>query len=145
MAPNRRVAVTAGALLIIATAASLASCAIEHPARTGADGLARVAGSAGRLPAGGLTELVAAAASAGIAISLYPVLRKHSEGLALGSVVFRAIEAAMYTVGAVITLSLPGLARQYAQAAAPDHGGIQAIGDALVGVRQDAILAGVLA
>lgn len=145
MAPDRRVAVTAGALLIIATAASLASSAAGHPALTGAGGLARLAGSAGRVSAGGLLELVAAGASAGIAISLYPVLRKHSEGLALGAVVFRAIEAAMYTVGAVITLSLPGIARQYAQAAAPGHGGIQAIGDALAGVRQDAILAGVLA
>jgi Domain of unknown function (DUF4386) len=145
MTPDRRVAATAGALFIIATAASLASSAIEHPVLTGMASLARIPANAGRLSAGGLTELVAAGASAGIAISLYPVLRKRSEGLALGAVVFRAIEAVMYAVGAVITLSLPGVARQYAQAAAPGHGGIQAVGDALAGVRQDAILAGVLA
>jgi hypothetical protein len=145
MTPDRRAAVTAGALLIAATAASLVGSAVEHPALTGTSYLATIAGNAGRLSAGGLTELVAAGASAGIAISLYPVLRKCNEGLALGAVVFRAIEAVMYAVGAVITLSLPGVARQYAQAAAPGHGGIQAIGDALADVRQDAILAGVLA
>jgi hypothetical protein len=145
MTPDRRVAATAGALFIIATAASLASSAIEHPVLTGIASLARIPANEGRLSAGGLMELVAAGASAGIAISLYPVLRKSSEGLALGAVVFRAIEAVMYAVGAVITLSLPGVARQYAQAAAPGHGGVQAIGDTLAGVRQDAILAGVLA
>jgi hypothetical protein len=76
---------------------------------------------------------------------LYPVLRKRGEGLALGAVVFRTIEAVMYAVAAVITLSLPGVAHQYTQQAAPGRTGIQAIGDALAGVRQDAILAGVLA
>jgi hypothetical protein len=131
--------------LIAATAASLASSAVEHSLLTGTGYLTRIAASTGRVPAAGLMDLAAAGASAGIAISLYPVLRKHSEGLALGAVVFRAIEAAMYTVGAVITLSLPGVAQQYAQAVAPGHGRIQAIGDALPGVRQDAILVGVLA
>jgi Domain of unknown function (DUF4386) len=87
MTPERRAAMTAGALLIAATAASLASSAVEHPVLTGTGYLARIAGNAGRLSAGGLLELVAAAAGAGIALSLYPVLRKRSEALALGAVV----------------------------------------------------------
>jgi len=145
MAPDRRAALTAGVLFIIATAASLLSYAVERPVLTGPGYLAKIAGNTSRVTAGGLAELAAAGASAGIAVSLYPVLRKRSQGLALGAVIFRALEAAMYTAGAVITLSLPTLARQYAQAAAPGHGGIRAIGDALAGVRQDAILAGVLA
>jgi len=145
MAPDRRAALTAGVLFIVATAASLLSAAVEHPILTGTDYLTRIAGNTSRVSAGGLLELVAAAASAGIAISLYPVLRERSQGLALGAVVFRALEAVMYTVGAVITLSLLTVARQYAQATAPGHGGIRAIGDALTGVREDAILAGVFA
>ena len=51
----------------------------------------------------------------------------------------------MYTVAALVTLSLPGIARQFAQAAAPGHSGIQATADALTGMRNAAILAGVLA
>ena len=134
MAPDRRAALTAGVLFIIATAASLLSAAVERPVLTGTDYLTRIAGNTGRVSAGGLLELVAAGASAGIAIALYPVLRKRSQGLALGAVIFRALEAVMYTVGAVITLSLLTVARQYAQAAALSHGGIRAIGDALTGV-----------
>ena len=145
MSPNRRAALTTGALLIAATAASLASSTVEHPVRTGMADLAAIPANAARVSAGGLTELAAAAASVGIAVALYPVLRKRSAGLALGAVVFRTIEAVMYAVAAVITLSLPGVARQYAQTAAPGRTGIQAIGDTLTGVRQDAILAGVLA
>ncbi len=125
--------------------ASLLSSAVEHSVLTGTGYLTRIAQDTSRVSAGGLLELVAAGASAGIAISLYPVLRKRSQGLALGAVVFRALEAAMYTTGAVITLSLPAVARQYAQATSPGHGGIRAIGDALTGVREDAMLAGVFA
>jgi len=145
MVPDRRAALTAGVLFIVATAASLLSSAVEHPVLTGTDYLTRIAENTSQVSAGGLLELVAAGASAGIAISLYPVLRKRSQGLALGAVVFRALEAVMYTVGAVMTLSLLTVARQYAQATAPSHGGVRAIGDALTGVREDAILAGVFA
>ena len=136
---------TTGTLLIAGIAGALAGSAVEHPVLTTVASLARIPGNPGRLSAGGLIELATAATSVGIAISLYPVLRRRSEGLALAAVAFRTIEAVMYTVAAVITLSLPGIARQYAQAAAPGHSGIQATADALTGVRQDAILAGVLA
>ena len=144
MDSNRRAALTAGVLFIVATAASLLSTAIERPVVTGADYLTRIADNVSRVSAGGLLELVAAGASAGIAIALYPVLRNQSRGLALGSVVFRALEATGYAAGAVITLSLLKVAGQYTTAAA-DHASIRAIGDALAGVRQDAILAAVFA
>ena len=147
MAPDRRAALTAGLLFMVATAASLLSAAVERPVLTGTGYLARIPENMDRVSAGGLLELIAAGTSAGIAISLYPVLRKRSEGLALGAVVFRALEAVMYTVAAVITLSLPRLAQQYTRAAAAGAagGGFRAAGDALAGVREDAILAGVFA
>jgi hypothetical protein len=95
--------------------------------------------------AGGLLELIEAGTSVGIAIALYPVLRERGQGLAVGAVALRALEAAMYAVGGVITLSLLYLARQHAPATAVSDAGIQAIGDALTGVRQSAILAGAYA
>jgi hypothetical protein len=145
MAPDRRAALTAGVLFIAATAASLLSTAAERPVLAGTDYLTRMAENTSRVSAGALLELAAAGASAGIAISLYPVLRQRSQALALGAVVFRALEAAMYTVGAAITLSLLNVARQYAQATAVSHGEIQAMGHTLTGVREAAILAGVFA
>jgi len=144
MDSNRKTAIAAGLLFIAATAASLLGTAIE-PALTGTDYLARVSENMTRVSGGGLLELIAAGTSAGIAISLYPVLKRWSRTLALGAVVFRAIEAVMYTLGAVSMLSLLKVAQQFTQAAGADHSWLQAIGDSLVGVRQEAILAGVFA
>ena len=54
----------------------------------------------------------------GIAIALYPVLRKHNEGLALGSVGFRLIEGALYIGIVVCLLLLVTLSQESANAGA---------------------------
>lgn len=144
MDSNRKTALVAGLLFIAATAASLLGTAIE-PALTGTDYLTRISENMTRVSGGGLLELIAAGTSAGIAISIYPVLKRSSGTLALGAVVFRAIEAAMYTLGAVSMLSLPKVAQQFTQATGADRSWLQAISDSLVDVRQEAILVGVFA
>jgi hypothetical protein len=145
MDSNRRTAVVAGTLFISATAASLLGTAVEQRAVTGTAHLARISAQMTRLSAGGLLELIAAATSVGIAISLYPVLKRWSGTLALGAVVFRAIEAVMYTLGAVAMLSLGSVAHAFTRAAGAERGSLQTLGDSLLAVRKDAILAGVLA
>jgi hypothetical protein len=142
---NRRTASIAGLLFIVATAASLLGTAIEQPIVAGGDYLTRISQDMNRLSAGGLLELVAAGTSVAIAISLYPVLKRWSVGLALGAVVFRAIEAVMYTAGAVSMLSLLKVAEQFTTAASADRPWLMAIGDSMLGTRQEAILAGVFA
>lgn len=51
----------------------------------------------------------------------------------------------MYIAGLVTLLSLPTLGRQFTRAASADRASYQATGDALPNVREEAILAGVLA
>jgi Domain of unknown function (DUF4386) len=145
MESNRRLAVTAGLLFIAATAANLVATAIEQPALGGADYLGQISENVNRVAAGGLLELIAAGTSVSIAISLYPVLRKWSEGLGLGAVVFRAIEAGMYAVGAVGMLSLLNVSEQLKTAAPANRAWLMAIADSMFGLRQEAILAGVFA
>jgi hypothetical protein len=142
---NRRTALIAGILFIVATAASLLGTAIEQPVLTGADYLTRISEHLTRVSAGGLFEFVAAGTSAAIAVTLYPVLKRWSGSLALGAVVFRAIEAVMYSVGAVSMLSLLTVAQQFTNAAPANRAWFQAIGDALLGARAEAVLAGVFA
>ena len=67
---------------------------------TGSDYLVKISAHQDRILAGGFFEIVAAFASAGIAVSLYPVVRRHGEALALGSVGFRLLEGALYLVAA---------------------------------------------
>src|SRR5581483_2237935 len=98
MDSNRRVALTAGALFIIATAASLAGTALSGSIESDPEPLTWAATNASLLAGSALLQLLAAGASAGIAISLYPILRRWGADLALGSVIFRALEAAMYAI-----------------------------------------------
>lgn len=145
MESDRRTAVIAGILFIVATAASLLATAVEGSVLTGASYLGEISHGVTRVSAGGLLELIAAGTSAGIAISLYPVLRKRNATLALGAVVFRAVEAVMYALAAVSMLSLFNVAQQFAEATSGDRAGVQAIGNSLIAFRQEAILAGVFA
>lgn len=145
MDTDRKVAVSAGVLFIIATVAVMSGSALSEPLLSEPDRLARVSANASQLAGGALLQLVAAGASAGIAIALYPVLKRWGAGLALGSVVFRTVEATMYIVGVVGVLALPTLGRRLAAAGATDRASLDALGDALLGLRDQAILVGVLA
>ncbi len=119
MNSNRKIAVTAGALFILATAASLAGSAVLGSALEGPDFLSRLSMDGNRVLVSALLSFVAACGSAGIAIALYPVLRKFNEGLALGAVGFRLIEAVFYTVGTLCVLSIFALSHQSIAADAP--------------------------
>jgi hypothetical protein len=145
MDTNRKTALLAGLLFICATAASLAGTAIEQPVLNGADYLTNVSGNAKQVSAGGLLELIAAGTSVAIAIALYPVLRNRSTGLALGSVVFRTIEAVMYAAAAASLLSLLTVSQTLTHAAIADRVSLQAIGDFLLGLRREFTLFGVFA
>jgi cytochrome bd-type quinol oxidase subunit 2 len=56
--------------------------------------------------AGGILEIIVALAGIGTAVVLYPVLRKQNEGMALGLVAFRTLEAGTMFVGVAFLLSV---------------------------------------
>ena len=142
---DRRYALTAGVLFIIATAADLLGAAVR-PDLTGTDYLTQVAAQGDRVAAGALLLLIAAFACAGIAISMYPILRKANAGLALGSVVFRTMEAVMYVIAVVSLLSLLTLGQeQLVSAGAAERASLGAVGGLLLSLREHAALAGVFA
>ena len=144
MNSTRRIAVITGVIFIIATVASLLGTALT-PVLTGTDYLTRFSAHANQVAAGALLSLIAYFASGSIAVVMYPVLRTRNAGLALGSVIFRTIEAVMYTVGLVCLLSLLTLGRQFTAPGAADRTSLQAIGDLLLSLHQHAALAGVFA
>ncbi len=141
---TRKIEITTGALFIVATTASLTAAALL-PALTGADYLTGVANHSNRLTTAALLYLVAAGGSVGIAVALYPMLWKFNVGLAVGSVVFRAIEAVFYTVGVVNLLSILTLGQKFATAPAAEQATYRTLGDSLVAARDQAALAGVFA
>jgi Domain of unknown function (DUF4386) len=141
---TRRTSIATGALFILATVAALAADALK-PALTGPDYLTGVANHPNRLAAAALLYLVAAGASVGIAITLYPLLKKIDAVLALGSVIFRTIEAVFYTAAVVSLSSILPLGQQLATAPADNRVPIHAIADSLLSIRDHSSLVAVFA
>ena len=146
MSKDRRTAVVVGVLFIVATTAGLIGrVGLLDPILGGTDILAKVAANQSQVAAGALFGLVGFFTCAGIAIALYPVLRRHSEGLALGSVGFRIIEGVLYSIGAIAVLSMLTLARGSADAGTPALVSLEASGALLLTLRSWAGIAGTLA
>lgn len=143
MSKDRRTALVAGVLFIVATTASLLGrVVLLNPILEGADILAKIAANQNQVAAGALFGVLAALTSASIAIALYPVLRRHSEGLALGAVGLRIIEGTLYIIGGVAVLSMVTLVRD---AGAATSLSLEASGALLLAVRSWAGMAGTLA
>lgn len=118
-ATDRRTATTVGVLFLVATAAylvgsALVAAAVQAPTTP-------TSLNERQLRLGILLELVNAAAVVGIGVLLFPALRRHGEGMALGYAGARLIEAVLLVVGALGVLLLPALGRGLlgADAAAP--------------------------
>lgn len=110
MSPDRRTAVAAGLLFLLTEAAAIAGAILYRPLLGAADGrLAQGAGTQALL--GVLCEVVLVVAVAGTGAALFPVLRRHGEGLALGYAFGRLLEAAVIAVGIVAVLALVTLRR----------------------------------
>jgi hypothetical protein len=128
---TRKIALTTGVLLIVATAAALAASAVQ-PAIEGSDYLAGVASHPLRMAAGALGTLLAAATSVGIAVALYPLLKRTHAALAMGAVVFRTIEAVFYAAEVVSLLAIGSVAKGIADGSATNASASKSIADALV-------------
>ncbi|MEU2116792.1 DUF4386 domain-containing protein [Streptomyces sp. NPDC016459] len=110
MSPDRRTAVAAGSLFLLTEAAAIAGAVLYRPLLGAADG--RLAqGADTRALLGALCEVVLVVAVAGTGAALFPVLRRHGEGLALGYAFGRLLEGAVITVGIVAVLALVTLRR----------------------------------
>ncbi|MCB0956836.1 MAG: DUF4386 family protein, partial [Ilumatobacter sp.] len=85
MGSTRKNEVAAGVLFVIATPASLVGAGLM-PDLTGSGFLSEVADHQTRMALATLLSIVAAVCSVGIAVALYPVVRRSSAAVAMGSV-----------------------------------------------------------
>ena len=135
MNSNRKAAIIVGVLFITATVAGILSVVFSGSILDAPDYLIKVSANESRVIIGALFVLIMAFACTGIAIWLYPVIRKHNEALALGSVGFRLIEGVFHLVGVIGLLSLVTLSQEYVKAGAPDASYFQSLGTLLLAAR----------
>jgi hypothetical protein len=131
----RKNAMIAGVLWIIGTVAGILSLPflgiIDKP-----DYLIRIAANENQVRTGAFLILIMALACTGIAIWLYPVLKRQNQALALGSVGFRIIENVLGIVSAICLLSLVPLSQELVKADAPAAAYFQNSGALLLGARE---------
>jgi hypothetical protein len=95
----RGTAVLVGALFLIATATFIVSNVLITPLLGSHNVLAAIAGNSQRMIAATLIALIEGVATVGIALALYPILKRQHPALALGYAGMRIAEVAIAAVG----------------------------------------------
>lgn len=135
MTPNRKSALVAGILFIVGTAAPTVGMAVRGSLLSGPDMLANIAANAWRIRFGAFMQTVMGFACAGIACALYPVLKKRSEGVAVGALVFRFIEGILAAAAACLAFELVPLGLEFASSGAADRAWLSLFATRLLSVR----------
>ena len=104
MTSLRKTALVAGIFYLI-TFVSIPTLALYGPVKDHPDWILGSGGHTAVL-VGGFLEVIVALAGIGTAVTLYPVVKRQNEGLALGFVTARVLEAVMIFTGVVSLLSL---------------------------------------
>jgi len=130
----RRTAITVGILFIACTVTSILGPSLASLINT-PDYLNQLAGNPNQIILAALLEFIWAATGAGIAIGLYPLLKKYNGVLALGSVGFRVVEGVFVLIGTLGLLSLLTLSQEFIAAGAPGASSFQTSGTLLLALR----------
>src|SRR5665647_342324 len=123
----RKLAIIAGVLFIIYTSGDILSFLFTGPV-SAPNYLVSVSANKGLVGTGALLLFNGGLCASGIAIALYPVLKKFNAGLALGAVGFRISEGVLRFVTVSALLLLIILSQQFVQAGAPDSSYFQTLG-----------------
>lgn len=136
MDSNKKAAILTGVFFIVGTVAGMISLGVFTDPILGApDFLVSVSANEGKVIVGVLLELVMAVALAGMAIAIYPVLRKHSPSIAIGYFGARILEVGVFIISAISLLTLLTLSKEFVGAGAPDASYFQTSGEMLLAVR----------
>lgn len=141
MDSDRRTAIVVGALFIVATAASIIGSVVLGSALDGDDYLTNLPG--GQIIPAAVLFLIAAISAFGTSVLLFPILRKHAEGLAAGYVGLRAFENIFYAAGVVGLLIMLTVSQSDAASAAASTD-LRLVGSALLGLHSWAVVLGTL-
>jgi hypothetical protein len=132
MTSTRKTALVAGVFYLI-TFVSIPTLAIYRPVLNHRDWVLSSGSSTGVL-VGGFLEVIVALAGIGTAVTLYPVVKRQNEGVALGFVTARVLEAAMIFTGVVSLLSLVTLRQDLGGAAGANAAALVTAGASHVAV-----------
>jgi hypothetical protein len=140
MTPLRKTALVAGIFYLI-TFISIPTLFLYGSMKTDQNFVTSSGSSTGVLW-GALLEVIVALAGIGTAVTLFPVVKRQNEGMALGFVAVRTVEAAMIFTGVVSLLSLVHLRQSLGAAAGADKASLVTAGASLVATYNGTFLLG---
>jgi uncharacterized protein DUF4386 len=137
----RKIAIAAGVFYLVTHVTSIGGLVLYGPVLNSPDYIVG-SGPDTRVLLGAFFEVILALAIVGTAVSLFPVVKRQNEGIALGYVALRTLEAAVISVGIVSLLAVVTLRQQLAGAAGTDAASLVTVGKALVAVHDWTFLLG---
>ena len=135
MNSNRKTAIIVGVLFLTATVAGILGNSLIDPILNAPDYLINVYPNRTQMIIGVLISFIIGLAVVGIAVFMFPILKKHNEPIALGYVGIRTAEFAIILVYLISPLILITLSQEYVKAGAPDASSFQTLGAVLIAVR----------
>ncbi len=139
--PSRRIARIAGIFMVI-TFISIPGLLLYDQVLHHANFVLGAGGGNTRVYVGALFEILTLVGGIGVAVTLYPVLRRQSESLALGYVTVRVVESCLIAVGIVSLLAVVTLRKDLAGVAGTDHASLILGGRSLVAIHDATFLLG---
>ncbi|TFH08785.1 MAG: DUF4386 domain-containing protein [Candidatus Atribacteria bacterium] len=137
MNSNRKAAILTGVFFIVGTIAGMISLGVfTDPILGASDVLVSVSANEGKVIVGVLLELVMAVALAGMAIAVYPVLKKRSPSIAIGYFGARILEVGIFILSAISLLTLVTVSKAFVGAGAPAASYFTTLGDMLLAIRE---------
>jgi Domain of unknown function (DUF4386) len=138
MDPTTRSARIAGVFFLITFVTSIPALILYGPVLNDAHYVLG-AGADTRIAVGAFLEVILAIAGIGTAVTLFPVLKRQSEGVALGYVAARVLESTVIAVGIVSVLSVVTMRQGFA---GTDGGAFVVAGKILVAIHKWTFLLG---
>ena len=140
MTSLRKTALVAGIFYLI-TFISIPTLGLYGSMKTNQDWVTSSGSSTGVLW-GAFLEVIVALAGIGTAVTLFPVVKRQNEGMALGFAAIRTLEAAMIFTGVVSLLSLVHLRDVLSAAGVVDSSSLVTTGASLVAIYNGTLLLG---
>jgi len=138
---TRKIAIVAGVFFLITEIAAIAGLVLYHPVLNH-PGYIISPGADTRVFLGAFCDVILAIAVIGTAVTLYPVVKRQNQSVALGYVCGRLMEAAVIVVGIISVLSVVTLRQDYAGTAGRNAASLVTVGKSLVAIHDWTFLLG---
>jgi hypothetical protein len=142
MSSTRRIAVVTGALFIVAAAAAIVGLVLEGPVLNDPGYIVGGPGNDTRVILGAFFEVILAIAVVGTSVTLFPIVKKQNESIALSYVCGRVVEAIVIVVGMISLLAVVTLRREFAGTTDANSAALLVVGKSLVAIHDWTFLFG---